>query len=372
MPELPKRSHPSSGSSISVPTGLASEGKALQEARLRLAAIVESSDDAIVSKTLDGVITTWNAGAQRIFGYSEAEAVGQPITILIPPELRHEEATILKTVRAGERIHHRETVRVTKSGQRLNVSLSISPMRDSSGRVIGISKIARDITERKRSEEALREMTRKLINAQEQERARIGRELHDDISQRLAMVAVELDQLQPASADLGLCLKSLRNRISDIADDLRTLSHDLHASKLDYLGAAAGMKSWYREFSGRHNVEVEFTSNVPDTIPREIGLCLFRVLQEALHNAAKHSGARKIEVRMAEQSGVVYLNIADLGRGFDLAVAKDGNGLGLTSMQERVRLVQGECIIESKPMGGTTIRVSVPSAAQVSRAATSN
>jgi PAS domain S-box-containing protein len=133
------------------------ERKQAERAALRLAAIVESSDDAIISKDLNGVITSWNAGAQNIFGYTEAEVVGQSITIIIPPELQDEEVNILRHLRSGKPIQHYETVRVTKQGKRVNVSLTISPMKDSQGRILGASKIARDITERKRAEAELRE-----------------------------------------------------------------------------------------------------------------------------------------------------------------------------------------------------------------------
>jgi PAS domain S-box-containing protein len=124
--------------------------------RLRLAAIVESSDDAIVSKDLNGIVTSWNAAAERVFGHTAAEMVGQPILKIIPPELHHDETRILETLRRGERIDHFETVRVTKSGERLDVSLTISPVRDENGRIIGAAKIARDITQRKKTEDALR------------------------------------------------------------------------------------------------------------------------------------------------------------------------------------------------------------------------
>ena len=133
-----------------------SERKVTEETQLRLAAIVESSEDAIISKSLDATITSWNAGAQRIFGYTQEEAVGRPITILIPPDLWDEENRILEKLRAGERIEHYETIRVTKTGQKVDVSLSISPIRDSTGRIVGFSKIARDITERKRAQELVR------------------------------------------------------------------------------------------------------------------------------------------------------------------------------------------------------------------------
>lgn len=146
------------------------ERRKAEEAQARLAAIVATSDDAIISKDLNGIISSWNAGAVRIFGYNPEETIGRPITILIPPELQQEEVTILQRLRRGERIDHFETVRVTKTGKRLNVSLTISPLRDSKGRVIGASKIARDITYRKSIEDALRDSQAQLTLALESSR----------------------------------------------------------------------------------------------------------------------------------------------------------------------------------------------------------
>jgi PAS domain S-box-containing protein len=146
------------------------ERRSFDEAQARLAAIVASSDDAIISKNLNGIITSWNAGATRIFGFTPAEVIGRSVTLLIPPELQDQETAILKRLRKGERIDHFETVRVTKSGQRLDVSLTISPIRDSKGRIIGASKVARDITERKRFQDALRESQAQLDLALESSR----------------------------------------------------------------------------------------------------------------------------------------------------------------------------------------------------------
>jgi PAS domain S-box-containing protein len=591
------------------------ERKLVEESRFRLAAIVESSEDAIISKNLDAVVLSWNAAAQRIFGYTEQEAVGRPITILIPPELREEANEILERLREGKRIDNYETVRVTKAGKKVNVSLSISPVKDSIGKIVGFSKIARDITDRMRAEEALRaseerlrlaqqvarigtfewnirtgvntwtpameamyglppggfggtqtawqnlvhaedrarvnelvsesmktgqpmmaewrvawpdgrvhwiaghwqvlmdesgeplrvvgvngdvterklaeealreseqrlrlatqagrmyaydwdvrtnlvvrspehvkilgftepqrllqqqfvdkihpddrpkflaaiagltpenpisevtyrvlasdgtlvwlksngngffdtegsllrvigmvadvtdqklaeealsDISRRLIAAQEQERARIGRELHDDISQRLAMLAAELGQLQENPSEMPNRVEELRHETMEISIDVQSLSHDLHPSKLEYLGVVAGMKSWCKEFAGRRKMEVDFSTDVAHPLPFEIGLCLFRVLQEALHNAVKHSGVKQVDVQLAESSKELLLTISDLGVGFDLQEAKQGRGLGLTSMQERVRLVSGTITIESKLGGGTTIHVHVP------------
>ena len=139
--------------------------QAAMEARLRLATIVESSDDAIISESLDGTIVSWNASAQRIFGFTEAEAVGQPITILIPPGLADEDNKILQRLRAGERIDHLETIRVGKTGKKVDVSLTIFPIKDAAGRVVGASKIARDITQQKLANEALKKSEEKFSKA---------------------------------------------------------------------------------------------------------------------------------------------------------------------------------------------------------------
>jgi signal transduction histidine kinase len=217
-----------------------------------------------------------------------------------------------------------------------------------------------DITERKRLEETLTGMSRKLIESQDQERARISRELHDDISQRIAIVAMELEQLKENPSEVESRVQELRKSVAELSRDVQALSYDLHSSKLKYLGVVAGMKSWCKEFGERHKLEIEFTSDMLSPVPLERGISLFRVLQEALHNAIKHSGVRRIAVQLREESAEIHLVISDAGRGFDLEKALEGRGLGLTSMRERVRLVNGTIAIESKPMGGTTIDVRVP------------
>jgi signal transduction histidine kinase len=217
-----------------------------------------------------------------------------------------------------------------------------------------------DVTDNKLAEDALTNISRKLIEAQEQERARIARELHDDISQRLAMLAIDLEQLKENPSEFGNSVQELRKRTTEISNDVQALSHDLHSSQLEYLGVVAGMKSWCKEFGERQGMQIDCRHDVRSTLPSEIGLCLFRVLQEALHNAAKHSGVRRIEVQTHEESDEIHLIVSDSGRGFDVEAVKQGNGLGLTSMRERVRLVNGTISIESKPMGGTVIHVRVP------------
>lgn len=236
----------------------------------------------------------------------------------------------------------------------------VRPWNTPEGTVGGILILTEDITRRKQMEEALSDMSRKLIESQEQERARIGRELHDDINQRLAMLVVELDQLQENPFEVQSRVSELRNRMAELSHDVQAMSHDLHSSKLEYLGVVAGIRSWCKEFGERQKVEIDFNSDAPSSLPFEIGLSLFRVLQEALHNAIKHSGVRRVEVQLREGFGEIHMVVSDLGKGFDLEAALQGKGLGLTSMRERVRLVNGTITIESKPMGGTTIHARVP------------
>jgi PAS domain S-box-containing protein len=221
-----------------------------------------------------------------------------------------------------------------------------------------------DITERKRGEEALASVSRRLIEAQEQERARIARELHDDIVQRLALIAVELEKLHqelPNPPKIRSRIGELHNQTSAIATDIQTLSHELHSTKLEYLGIEATLRGFCKEFGKQHKAEIDFKSHdLPSPLSPDISLCLFRVLQEALQNSAKHSGARHIEVRLWATSNEIHLMVRDSGIGFDNEAAKRRGGLGLISMEERLKLLQGTFSVESEPEGGTTIRARVP------------
>jgi PAS domain S-box-containing protein len=339
-------------------------GQARMEERLRLAAIVESSNDAIVSTTLHGIILSWNAAAQRIFGYTEADTIGQPTTMFIPSELWDEEERMLDGVRAGKRIDAYETIRVTKLAKPLSVSINLSPLRDVDGRMIGVAEIIRDITQHKQAQEALASVSRRLIDAQEQERTRIARELHDDIGQRLALLTLNIGALSGSGRGSPSGhgeASELQQQASQIAADVQALSQRLHSSRLELLGITAAMSQLCAEFAEQEKTTVNFaTHDLPDQPSSDVSLCLFRVLQEALHNSVKHSGVRHVEVRLWGSEGQIQLVVKDHGRGFDVEGVRTGRGIGLVSMEERIKLVNGTLSIESEPHGGTTIHARVP------------
>jgi PAS domain S-box-containing protein len=464
------------------------------DARLRHAAIVDSSDDAIVSKNLNGIIVSWNAAAQRLFGYSEAEAIGKPITILIPHELRDEEKFFHQRLAAGEHVERYETVVVVKDGTRVAVALTLSPVRDSTGNLVGFSKIARDITDRKRaehilreseerfrlvansapvliwmsgtdklytffnqgwlsftgrsveeelgegwasgvhpddlqhcleiysasfdarvdfereyrlrrfdgeyrwivdfgvprfeadgtfcgfigscvdiserksSEESLQNLSGRLIHAQEEERSRIARDLHDDFSQSLALQCIDLEQLLKKLAktetDERTRLLKMLKRTKQMTADIRALSHQLHSNKLEYVGLVPAVSGLCEEISEKYEIGVHFTEcEFPQDIPKDVALCLFRVAQEALGNVVKHSQAKNAQVELSANSSRVSLRIADDGMGFAPNDTTRGGGLGLVGMTERLRLVSGRLSVKSELMQGTTILAEVPMSA---------
>ena len=215
------------------------------------------------------------------------------------------------------------------------------------------------------TEEARSSVNRRLIDAEERERTRIARELHDDINQRIAMLAVNLDRLKQDSlgsaGELQRQIVEIGKQVDDLGSDLSAISHRLHSSKLEILGLAAAAAGFCGELSSHQGVQIEFHSeSVQKSLPPEISICLFRVLQEALRNAISHSGSRKFHVALKADSIGIELLVRDSGVGFDPEEAVKGHGLGLTSMRERLRLVNGDLFIDSQLHRGTILRARVP------------
>ena len=211
---------------------------------------------------------------------------------------------------------------------------------------VGYIGIGIDVTERKRAEESLAGVSRRLIDAQEQERTRIARELHDDFGQRLAMLTNELEQLQRDALDLPYDLRSrmseLQRESSGIAVGIQSLSHQLHSSRLELLGIAVAARGFCKEFAEKQKVQIDFQADdVPSPLSPDVSLCLFRVMQEALHNSVKHSGVREFDVRLWGTGDEIRLAVKDSGVGFNREVARASEGLGLISMEERLKMVKG-------------------------------
>lgn len=357
---------------------------AAEQARLLLAAIVESSDDAIVAKDLNGIITTWNASATRVFGYEADEMIGQSVLKLIPPELQGEEPEILRKLRAGERIDHYETQRIRKDGTRFDVSLTVSPIRDSTGRVIGASKIARDISDRKRAEAAL---------IQSEKLAAIGR--------MAAAIAHEVNNPLEAVTNLAYLLtihpsldEEARGCARMLLDEVGRASHitkqtlayyrdsthptlvnlaelldsvlDLHRPGMmkkdvrvhrSYRHQAATVRGFPGEL---RQVFANLILNAIDAVPRD-GQVWVRV-----HRASGHGG--EVRVTVADNGcGIARENHGRLFHPFFTTKAGRGNGLGLWVSDGIIRKHRGRIRVRTSTLpgrSGSVFTVSLPSDAQ--------
>ena len=238
-----------------------------------------------------------------------------------------------------------------------------SPRVNGDGSFAGFIGSAIDITDQRMAQKALENVGGRLIEAQEKERTRIARDLHDDICQRLALLSMELEQANRNGAPPSTKkkLEEIRQHCAEIAGDVQALSHQLHSSKLEYLGIVAAIKGFCKEFAKQHEVTIDVADeNVPTHIPKEVALCLFRVAQEALQNGVKYSGVNRFSVELRGTADDVQLTVKDLGAGFDVEKAKRSRGLGLLSMEERVHLVGGRFEIESRLGFGTEVVAVVP------------
>ena len=229
-------------------------------------------------------------------------------------------------------------------------------------RMLGVSL---DITERKLAEETLSCMNRRVIEAEERERDRIARDLHENVGQRLALLAIAIEQLKNDSPHLAVELLDridvLRRKTLEILTDVKASAHELCSPRLQYLGIAAVIRTFCEEFGERKGAEIDFRSHdFPGVVQPDVSVCLFRVLQEALHNGVMHSGVRKFSVQLWGESDEINLRVSDLGVGFDIRVARRGRGLGLIRIEQRVNLAEGTFSIDSQPEKGTTVHVSLP------------
>jgi PAS domain S-box-containing protein len=222
-----------------------------------------------------------------------------------------------------------------------------------------------DVTEQKKAELERTELAGRLINAREREGMRLARELHDDFGQRLVLVSLGLEQvarmIDDSQGAASAKVRELKSALEEIETDLHSLSHRLHSSKLEMLGLAKSVESYCAEFAEKHAIQVDLDCiDLPRSIPSETSLCLLRIVQEALCNVSKHSGAPKAQVRLKGNSGEILLTIRDKGKGFDSTRNRRTDGIGIQSMRERARMLGGMFEVRSKPGGGTEIAVTIP------------
>lgn len=364
----------------------------LDDATRRLGAIVESSSDAILSVTPDGFVTSWNFGAERLFGYTATEIIGRSILTLIPTRFHRDKAWLLATVRGTHEIQSYDAVRLTKDGRYIDVSVTLSPLKDEVGQFIGVSKVIRDISERKRGEtllqqahealekkveertaelsaanHSLRILSNRLMQVQEEERSRLARDLHDEVGQLLTALKIDLQDIQHSEvgeARFGSLTDSLE-LVDRLLTQVRSLALDLRPSLLDDLGLVPALR-WYVNRQAERNGWMLSLSleRIAVRIPAPIEVSCFRVVQEALTNIAKYAKAKTVDLTLCRQDQDVTLIIQDDGVGFDVMLAKQralgGQSIGLLGLEERVRLAGGSLAISSVPGEGTRLELCFP------------
>jgi PAS domain S-box-containing protein len=372
--------------------------KQAQEVHNRLAAVVEFSDDAIISKTLDGIVTTWNNGAERIFGYVAEEMIGKPITILIPPDRINEEPAILERLRRGERIDHYETIRRRKDGTLLNISLSVSPIRDADGRIVGASKIARDVTERVRAEAALREAQEKLsrhaeeLERQVNERTTALRQTvgelesfsysisHDLRAPLRAMQSFALILSEECGSEISPQAKDYIRRITNAAERMDRLIRDV----LTYSRVARGeiqlvsiplepllheIIESYPELRAK-SADIQLKGPFPAVLAHEaiLSQCISNLLGNAIKFVASGvTPSVRIWSELTKDGSAARLFFKDNGIGIDpgfhakifgiferASTQYEGTGIGLAIVKKGMERIGGRAGVESAPGEGST------------------
>ncbi len=346
--------------------------QALRDSETRIRVILDNALDAVIRIDCEGRIISWNPQAEKLSGWSQSEAVGRSLAETIIPS-RHQESHrkgLERFMATGEGpiLNRRiETEAKHRDGHEFPIELTVTPI--STNDQVVFNAFVRDISDRRRSQKALHDLSGRLLGAQEDERRRIARELHDDVSQKLALLSVDLDLLgssPPAGAnEIRERAAELADRVKDLSSDVHGISYRLHPAKLEQLGLAIAVASLCDELAMKHAIQIKFDHHgIPRHVSDEIALCLYRIVQEGLQNVVKHSRAPKVRVELLAGADEIYLRIEDSGVGFDTRSFQARGGIGLVGMQERLRPVGGTISIDSKPSRGTRIEVRVPASAE--------
>jgi len=332
-----------------------------------LASIVETSHDSIITIDLDMEITSWNKAAQDLYGYPASEAIGKKLTALTLPKDFQKLLDKIDKIRHNKTVEVFESERVGKGMGHMILEVVVSPVNNEDDELIGISTIARDLTARRLAEKAMhdKEILHRLIIAQEDERSRISRDLHDELGQELTALQLALARAKTACDDDVVCAHI--DTASDIArtidESVDFLAWELRPALLEHAGLENAIRNYAGQWSQHSGIETDI--HIPKRsgtrYPANVETNLYRIVQESLNNIHKHARAARVEILLDEREGDIVLLIVDDGRGFSLRNKKNRlKGLGLTGMSERASQIGGTLEFETAPGKGTTVHVRLP------------
>lgn len=337
-----------------------------------LAAIVESSHDSIITIDFQMIVTSWNKSAEQLYGYPAEEVIGKKLTMLTLPEDFNEILSNVDKIKHSKEVVVFQTNRIGKGDHHLILEVVMSPVKDDAGEVVGISTIARDLTDRNRAEQAMQEKRnlQRLIETQEAERKRIARDLHDELGQQLSVLRLQLEAAKNLCRDQDICdrIEAMQLIAESIDDGLDFLAWELRPAALDEFGLIAAVSNYVKQWSEHSGIQAEFytTSLKKARLEPTIETNIYRVVQEALNNVRKHAEAESVEVSIESRDDLIVLIVGDDGKGFNI---KDANlhskGIGLIGMKERAELMGGTFEIESAPGEGATVYVRIQGSAVI-------
>ncbi len=328
-----------------------------------MALIVAASADAIVSSDLSDRIVSWNQAAERIFGYRADEMIGQTSMMVTPANLAEEANLLKERARLGQRVEYLESIRVARSGELIEVGISIFPLRDTAGKVIGTSAIVRDIREQKKAERRLRQLSGRLLRLQDEERRRLARELHDSTAQSLAALAMNLSALNGGT---GMAEEKRAEMLAEGLDlaqsierELRTHTYLLHPPLLEERGLPAALRWFVEGFAARSGVAVNLDlGHEIGRLPDAVELTIFRVVQESLSNIHRHAKCRTAAISLRKLKRSIVLEIRDTGCGLPKGMVECA-GVGIAGMRERLAQIGGTLAVESGNRG-VTVTARIP------------
>jgi PAS domain S-box-containing protein len=348
------------------------------EAQSRLlASIVESSNDAIISKLPDGTVLSWNDGATRLYGYTAEEMIGKPVSMVVPPDRQEEWQELMERAKRGECVSNVETVRIRKDGSRVDVAFKLSPVKDERGEIVALSAIVSDITDQKRAQEELRDsrehlraLAAHLQMVREEERTRISREIHDELGQMLTGLKMDLRWVEnrlarplPIGEQQAIQEKIVEaeTMTDSTIEAIQRIAAELRPSVLDNFGLSAALGFEARRFEQRAGIQVRISAPQDLTaVEKDAATALFRIYQETLTNVARHAGATKVEVRLYDRGRELVLEVEDNGKGISDDAASKRASLGLLGMSERVGLLGGHISFRGTRDKGTTVIARIP------------